>query len=136
MQNSHVIILTAIIILGLFSAGCTSSSQNVNTPVQTLSTIRPEGTVAASDSDFTLVESHTETGQYGNEYVAGTIKNNDNKEFSYVQVTINEYDASGAQIGSTLANVDNLEAYGTWKFQAPVLDSKAVSFKVKQITGW
>jgi hypothetical protein len=137
MQNSHVIIFTALIILGLFSAGCASTTTTAATPVQTLSTIKPVGTtVAASSDEFTIVEDHTETGDYGSNYVVGTIKSNVNKQFTYVQVTVSLYDASGAQVGSTLANVNNLDPYGTWKFKAPILDKDAVKYKMGTITAW
>ncbi len=140
MQNSHVIIVCALIVMGIFFAGCTNTTTTANSPVQTLSTIKPAGTttaVAASSQDtLTLVESHVETGDYGTRYVVGTIKNNVNKQFTYVQVTINEYDSSGAQIGSTLANANNLEPYGTWKFKAPVLDKDATDFKVMTATAY
>jgi hypothetical protein len=73
----------------------------------------------------------------GISYVVGTVKNNTSKQYSYVQVEINLYDESGAQIGSTLANTNNLEAGGTWKFKAVVLEDKNVKqYKVKNITGF
>jgi len=140
MKNSRWIIVSALIVLGIFFAGCTSTTTTANSPVQTLSTVKPAGTtttIAASSQDaLTLVESHVETGDYGARYVVGTIKNNVNKQFTYVQVTINEYDSSGAQVGSTLANTNNLEAYGTWKFKAYVLDKDATDFKVMTATAY
>jgi hypothetical protein len=138
MKNSFWIIVSALIVLGILSAGCTSTTTTANTPVQTLSTIKPAGTttttVTTAQDDLTLVESHVETGDYGARYVVGTVKSNVNKQFTYVQVTINEYDSSGAQVGSTLANTNNLEPYGTWKFKAYVLDKDATDFKVMKIT--
>ena len=149
MKKLTVIILGCCLVF-ILAAGCTDSSSSVPvTPEQTLTplvkttvktTIYPtikttvNPTTVASQEDFTLVESHVETGDYGTRYVAGTIKSNVNKQFSYAQVTINEYDSSGAQIGSTLANVNNLEPYGTWKFKAPVLDKNAVDFKVMKFS--
>ena len=37
---------------------------------------------------------------------------------SYLQIEYNLYDADGAQIGTALANINNLKAGGTWKFEA------------------
>ena len=69
-------------------------------------------------------------------YVVGTVKNNSNKQYRYVQVEINLYDKSGAQVGSTMSNVNNLEAHGTWKFKAIILEDNAKKFLVKGVTGF
>jgi len=139
MHSKYYALLVSLLFIAVAFAGCVGeSTSSVNTPVATLSTIKPvvtKTTVTAQD-DLTLVESHVETGDYGSRYVVGTIKNNVNKQFSYVQVTINEYDSTGAQIGSTLANANNLEPYGTWKFKAYVLDKEATDFKVMTATAY
>ena len=75
-------------------------------------------------------------GEFGNRMIQGTVRNNTSSQYSYVQVEINLYDNSGAQVGSTLANVNNLEPNGTWKFEAPVLESNAKKAKVKDVTGF
>lgn len=68
--------------------------------------------------------------------VTGSIVNKTDKEYGYLQVEINLYDASGAQIGSTLANVNNLEAKGTWKFEAMTLKEGVKTIKVKDVIGF
>ena len=68
--------------------------------------------------------------------VTGAIVNKTDKEYGYLQVEINLYDNSGAQIGSTLANVNNLEAKGTWKFEAYTLKDGVKTVKVKDVTGF
>jgi N-acetylmuramoyl-L-alanine amidase CwlA len=73
---------------------------------------------------------------YSSKYIAGTVKNNTNKQYSYVQVEINLYDDAGNQVGSTLANANNLEPGGTWKFKAPIIEEKATKYKVKDVTGF
>jgi hypothetical protein len=35
-----------------------------------------------------------------------------------VQITYNLYDESGARVGTALANINDLEAGGSWKFRA------------------
>lgn len=69
-------------------------------------------------------------------YVVGKVKNNSDKQYTYVQVEINLYDSNDNQIGSTLANVNNLEPGGTWKFEAPIFEEKAIKYKIKGITGF
>nr|DAZ17151.1 MAG TPA: Protein of unknown function (DUF3426) [Caudoviricetes sp.] len=68
--------------------------------------------------------------------VTGSIVNKTDKEYGYLQVEINLYDDSGAQIGSTLANVNNLEAKGTWKFEAYTMKEGVKSVKLKDVVGF
>lgn len=89
-------------------------------------------------ANLEVTESHIERGQFGNWYVAGTIKNNTNKQYRYVQVDINLYDDAGNQIGATMDNTSNLEPGGTWKFKAIIpsyLEDSATKYKVMKITG-
>ena len=68
-------------------------------------------------------------------YVVGKIKNNTNRTYSYVQVSINLYKGE-SQAGSTLANVNNLEPGGTWEFKAMVTNTDATSYKIVDVTGF
>lgn len=69
-------------------------------------------------------------------YVKGTVVNKGNHNFAYVQVEINLYDSSGNQLGSTMANVNNLEPLGRWNFKAAVAEEHVARYKVVNITGW
>lgn len=82
-----------------------------------------------------LIEHSSEASQYSR-YVIGTVKNNSSKEYGYVQVEINLYDDSGNQVGSTMDNTNNLEAGGTWKFKAIMLEDSATQYKIKDVTGF
>lgn len=83
----------------------------------------------ATDVSFTK-------GQMGNRIVTGQVENTSGKKLGYVQVEVNLYDKQGTQVGSTLANVNNLEPGVTWKFEAPVLEDRARSAKVAGITSF
>ena len=143
MSLKYYTFLVCLLMITIFFAGCVDES-SVDTPVsstpypgvKTTAKVTTVKTTVTPQEEFTLVESHVETGQYGNRYVVGIIKSNVNKQFSYAQVTINEYDSSGIQVGSTLANVNNLEPYGTWKFKAPILEESAEDFKVMKFTAF
>ena len=74
--------------------------------------------------------------EMGIKYIVGTVTNPTNKTLSYVQVEINLYDSSGAQVGSTMDNINNLEPRKTWKFKAVIMEDSAKSFKVKNITAY
>lgn len=86
---------------------------------------------------FTL-ESHS--GAYDDAgfafYIEGTIKNNTNKNYSYVQVTFNTYDKDGAQLGTAFDNINNLEPNGVWKYNAIATADDIASYKFVEITGW
>ena len=75
-------------------------------------------------------------GEYGNRYIKGVVKNNSSKQYGYVQIEINLYDKSDAQVGSTMANINNLEPGSTWKFEAIVMEDTATTAKVKDVTGF
>ena len=102
---------------------------------------KPTSTSTTSDATtqttnrFTLVDSE---GSYDGfaYYVTGSIKNNTDRQYSYVQVTFNLYDEDGAQIGTAMANVNNLEANGIWKFKALGITEEVASYKLMEITGW
>jgi len=70
-------------------------------------------------------------------YIEGTVKNDSDKKYSYVQVTYNVYDTNGNNLGSCLANNSNLEANETWKFKAVCSGnaSDIASYKLAEITG-
>lgn len=85
--------------------------------------------LTVSDVDF------TQEGYAG--YITGVVKNNTNHAYRYVEVDINIYDESGAQTASPLANTQNLQAGGTWRFKAPIIPRPQGQFryKVVKVTG-
>lgn len=85
--------------------------------------------------DLELLEYSTESDEFSR-YVVGRVKNNSDKNYSYVQVEISLYDDQGNQIGSTMDNVNNLASGGTWKFKAMILEDEAKKFEIKDITGF
>lgn len=84
----------------------------------------------------TVVDSKDEYGiAY---YIEGYIKNESDKNFSYVQVTYTAYDKDGNTLGTCLDNNSGLEANGRWKFKATCLSDveNIASYKLTEITGW
>lgn len=93
-------------------------------------------TNANVEEKFTL-ESSEHTSDMFSDYIEGTIKNNTNKKYSYVEVKFTVFDKNGNQLGTAWANVNNLEPNGTWKYKAMALVSDDVaSYKLESITGW
>lgn len=94
-------------------------------------------TSSNNQEKFTLVSDKRTTDALGTTYIEGEIKNNTDKSYSYVQVTFNLYDANGAQLGTAVDNINNLEANATWKYKAlGLVTEKVSSYKFAEITGW
>jgi hypothetical protein len=122
------------IILGVILAKCNSGPAQYKASVPT--TISNTAAIPTSQPKptFEVIDIKGTTDSNGGT-ITGTVRNNSTKQYGYVQIEINLYDNTGAQVGSTLANVNNLEAGGTWKFEA-VTFTKFTKYKVKDITGF
>ncbi len=139
MKYSTIFIL--ILVIGaVLLAGCTSSRSTPAVEPTVQATVKATSAPVSSNprwGDFELQPGlHWEKNEYGNRFVVGTVKNTGTKTYSYAQVSINLYDSSGAQVGSALDNLNNLEPGGLWKFRAIVIEDTAENAKVKEISGW
>ena len=69
-------------------------------------------------------------------YIDGYIKNNTDKDYSYIGVEFTTYDSEGNTLGTCLDNNSSLEANGRWKFHAICSDDveNIASYKLKEIT--
>lgn len=85
---------------------------------------------------FTVIEFNWKTDEYGSRFIAGTLINNTEKEYAYVEVEFNLYNDKGELVGSTFANMNNLMPKGTWNFQAVVIEDEAIKAKLKGVTGF
>ena len=71
-------------------------------------------------------------------YIEGTVTNNNDKDYSYVQIEFICYDKDGNNLGTAIDNTNNLLGNQTWKFKAMGLftDSKTDHCDFHEITGW
>jgi len=69
-------------------------------------------------------------------YVIGTVRNNTNRQYSYVQVEINLFDNDNNLVESTLANANNLGPHQNWKFKALVLNNNFKYYKIVKVEGF
>lgn len=133
--------IVILILIGIGSSGedkdmgsgtvPTSATQaTTTTPAPT-----PTPTQKATVPDLQVLDHSVKNEGYGMKSIVGTIKNNTNKKYGYVQIEINLYDSSGAQVGSTLDNLNNLEPNGTWKFSAAAFEDFS-SYKIKDVSGF
>lgn len=97
-----------------------------NTTAQKKAT--PKGLIV---QEFTL-----ERGAYGTGKIVGTLKNTTGRSYGYVQIEFGLFDHEGNTVGSTLANINNLDPDSTWKFEAPVFKAGATEAQVKNITSF
>lgn len=71
--------------------------------------------------------------------ITGLAKNVSGRNLSYASVEFSVYDESGYNIGTAVANVNNIAGGDTWRFEAVLLDfseTRPVSFKLADITAW
>ena len=71
-------------------------------------------------------------------YIEGTVTNNKDKDYSYVQIEFICYDKDGNNLGTAIDNTNNLLGNQTWKFKSMGLftDSKTDHCDFHEITGW
>ncbi len=109
-------------------AAPTATSVPTQTPVPT-PTEEPQRGLILEDFNW-------EQGEFGSRYIVGIVVNESDRQYDYVQVSINLYDGSDVQVGSTFDNVNNLEPGGTWRFRALVFEDTATSAKVVELSGF
>lgn len=72
-------------------------------------------------------------------YIEGTVSNNSDNDYSYLQIEFICYDKDGNNLGTAIDNTNNLLGNQTWKFKAMGLfdDVKNVDHcDYHEITGW
>ena len=124
-----VLIIIGIALVSSIAGGQSSSSDN------------PAGTTNNTEK-ISLLDGYT--GSVESEYsyeITGTLKNNTDKDYSYVQIEFYVYDSAGNMLDTCLGNNSGLEANGTWKFTASCFFSngdsnKVATYKLKEITQW
>jgi len=71
--------------------------------------------------------------------IKGSARNTTRKNLSYAQIEFAVYDANGNNLGTALANINNLMAGDNWQFEATLFDfpsTKPASYKLVDVTTW
>ncbi|WP_293815016.1 FxLYD domain-containing protein [uncultured Parolsenella sp.] len=134
-------VLAIAIVLGTQSAY--SSAINEATK-GTISTEDGSSAAAASTSaesataDKYSIADEQMTGDDYTTTISGTFINLTDSQLGYVSISYNLFDADGNQIGTAYANTSNLDAGGTWKFEAVGMygQAKVASYKLADVTGF
>ena len=126
----HKVLTFILVVVVIIAVGATSGDNSTTTNTNKVQNV-------VNEEKFTLVSDKSTTDSLGTTYIEGKIKNNTDKEYSYVQVTFNLYDKDGAQLGTAMDNINNLEPNGIWKYKAMgLVTEKVASYKLVEITGW
>ena len=127
-----VIFLIVIVVIGIFAAsswGSNSGNANNGNAENGGSSEKQERFTYTVTSEYNDTFSH---------YIEGTVKNNRDKNYSYVQIEFICYDKDGNNLGTAMDNTNNLLGQQTWKFKAMGLftDSTADHCDFHEVTGW
>ena len=129
----------AIVLIAIFVVAIIGGAMG-NSDSDTQDSKEQTGTTSVKKEDLELEDGHTGAlDEYGIAYyIDGYVKNNSDKEFSYVQIEFITYDSEGNTLGSCIDNNSGLEADGRWKFKAICTGGvdKIASYKLKEITKW
>ena len=91
-----------------------------------------------SISDTNMVVTYNEYLGYS-ATITGVAKNTSGQDLSYASVEFSVYDVSGNNLGTALANINNLMAGDTWRFQATLLSFPSIrpsTYKLADVTAY
>lgn len=130
MKKYITILLTILsLCLIIFNAGCFNNNSNNDSSTSIIKKVELVGTPQMN------VEYNSYLG-YSAE-ITGTLKNYTSRAYSYVQIEFSVYDSEGNNLGTAIANMNNLQSGDTWKFSASLLsfpDTQPASFKLIDIS--
>jgi hypothetical protein len=136
-------IRTLFIVLGVFatitaiSVVLTINSGGYATPLS--SSPKPANEISGSASkvpDLELLDWGWERGEYDICYIAGRVKNNSARDYTYAQIQITLYDKENAVVGSAMSNINGLGSGEIWKFKVMVSEDSAYTGRLKSLTGF
>ena len=107
-----------------------------SSPRTAITTVIPTTKANPRWGDLEVTEYHNEMNDYGWGYISGTVKNLGSRSYGSVIITANLYDSDGALLGNSMDIVSNLEPYGTWKFNIPVILKGVDKYRITDITAY
>lgn|SRR5574344_317040 len=125
--NTVGLIILIVVVIAIIAAASNGSSSSTNGS----STTKPS-------EQFTYAISKSYSDGYGY-YIEGTVKNNTDKDYSYVQIEFVCYDKSGNNLGTAIDNTNNLLKQETWKYKAMGMFTEGKSVDhcdYHEITSW
>ena len=134
----RVLMGTFLIFIGLCAiVGALSGGSGSKSPTSDQNAVQAINNSASKQKLEEVSAPAIATGDYGNKTISGSLKNVSGKTISYVQITFALYDNDGAQVGTAVANINNLTADSVWKYSATPLTTNAwTSFEQTEIDSW
>jgi len=134
-------VLAIAIVLGTQSAYSSAIDEAAKGTISTEdgSSVATASTSAESGAaDKYSIADEQMTGDDYTTTISGTFTNLTDSQLGYVSVGYNLFDADGNQLGTAYANTSNLDAGGTWKFEAVGMygQAKVASYKLADVTGF
>lgn len=119
-------------------AGCNGSDAGDDAPAAEQPAEEQTEQPAEEQEPYTVSEEQLDGSNQFATYITGKLTNNTDDAVSYIQVEYNLYDAEGAQVGTALANTNNLQPGGVWKFEAigNASPDEVASFELIDVTGF
>lgn len=91
---------------------------------------------AAQYGDFLLTKTEI-SRSYQTPVVLGTLLNSSNRDYSFVQITMQCFDEKGKLLETVTSNKAGLKAGKAWRFSVPVKRSKGLErVQVQNVIGW
>lgn len=130
--------LRIVLVIVLFGAGAsTMPRSDFSTGNFEVSQAASSGSGEKTEPKGLIVQEFSlQRDGYGTGKIVGVLKNTTGRSYKYVQIEFGLFDDEGNVVGSTMANVNNLDPDVTWKFSAPVFDGQAISAQVQNITSF
>nr|WP_317286203.1 FxLYD domain-containing protein [uncultured Parolsenella sp.] len=134
-------VLAIAIVLGTQSAYSSAIDEAAKGTISTEDGSSVAAASTSAESGAADKYSITDEQMTGDDYtttISGTFTNLTDSQLGYVSVSYNLFDADGNQLGTAYANTSNLDAGGTWKFEAVGMygQAKIASYKLADVTGF
>ena len=140
-KRQIVNVLAIAIVLGTQSAYSSAIDEATKGTVSTEDGSSAAAASMSAESGAADKYSIADEQMTGDDYtttISGTFTNLTDSQLGYVSVSYNLFDADGNQLGTAYANTSNLDAGGTWKFEAVGMygQAKVASYKLADVTGF
>jgi hypothetical protein len=76
--------------------------------------------------NLTLVESGVRSAANGEHFLTGTLRNNTDDVYAFVQANLSLVDENGSVVRDTFVTTRDLEAGETWRFEVPIRADEAI----------
>ena len=116
MKKQNIFISIAVILsLLLTLTGCSSEMKDFFDEESSNPIINTDFNSNTEDN-FTHEITNEDTDELGLHRIEGTVTNNNNKDYQYVEIEFICYDDAGNNLGTAIDNTNNLLGKETWKF--------------------